>query len=266
MFLEFLCDEFRPRAGGCQFAHVAKKHRSAPPYNRGLLRSKDRLNHPPIRSYVLRQGRFSPAQQRAHAELMPRLGVAYSPRVVDLREVFGRAAPLIAEIGSGMGETTVRIAAANPASDYLAIEVHAPGVGSLLKQVEEAGIGNVRVVQHDAVEVMRDMLAPGALAGLHVFFPDPWPKKRHHKRRLLQRDFVDLAVSRLAPGGLLHVATDWQDYAQQVLELLEATKGLRNTAKGFSERPPWRPETKFERRGRKLGHGVWDLVFKKESS
>jgi len=220
-------------------------------------------DHPPIRSYVLRQGRFSPGQQRAYAELLPRFGISYQAKPVDLDQAFGRHAPVVVEVGSGMGETTARIAAGNPATDYLAIEVHAPGVGSLLKQVEEAGLTNVRVVRHDAVEVLRDMVAPGSLAGIHVFFPDPWPKKRHHKRRLLQPDFVALAASRLAPGGVLHVATDWQEYADHVLAVLSATPGLENTADGFAPRPAARPETKFEKRGIKLGHGVWDVIFKK---
>jgi tRNA (guanine-N7-)-methyltransferase len=160
-----------------------------------------------------------------------------------------------------MGDTTARIAAENPGSDYLAIEVHTPGVGSLLKQMEAGGISNVRIVQHDAVEVLRDMVPAASLAAIHVFFPDPWPKKRHHKRRLLQSDFAALAASRLVAGGLLHVATDWQDYAEHVLAVLSATPGLRNTADGFAPRPAWRPETKFERRGLDLGHGVWDLLF-----
>ena len=219
--------------------------------------------HPPIRSYVLRQGRFSRAQQRAYAELLPRLGIAYSREPLDFRAAFGRSAPVVAEIGFGMGETTARIAADNPGNDYLAIEVHTPGVGSLLKQLEAGAIANVRVVQHDAVEVLRDMIPEGSLAAIHLFFPDPWPKKRHHKRRLLQSDFAALAASRLARGGLLHVATDWQDYAEHVLAVLEATPGLGNTAAGFAERPPWRPQTKFESRGLKLGHGVWDILFTK---
>ncbi len=221
-------------------------------------------HHPPIRSYVLRQGRFSPAQQRAYAELMPRLGVPFRPGPVDFASVFGRRAPVVVEIGSGMGETTARIAMENPDIDYLAIEVHSPGVGSLLRRVEEEGLTNLRVVQHDAVEVMRDMVPEGSLSAIHVFFPDPWPKKRHHKRRLVQPAFAALAASRLAQGGRLHVATDWQEYAEQVLAVLAATPGLRNTAADFAPRPPWRPETKFERRGRTLGHGVWDVLFEKE--
>jgi tRNA (guanine-N7-)-methyltransferase len=222
------------------------------------------VTHPPIRSYVLRQGRFSPAQQRAYAELMPRLGVPYEGAPLDFRRLFGRAAPVVVEIGSGMGETTVRIAAENADTDYLAIEVHAPGIGSLLRRAEEEGLTNLRVIQHDAVEVLRDMVAEGSLAGIHVFFPDPWPKKRHHKRRLVQPAFAALAASRLASGGRLHVATDWQEYAEQVLAVLAGMPGLRNTAQGFAPRPPWRPETKFERRGRRLGHGVWDVLFEKE--
>ena len=222
------------------------------------------MTHPPIRSYVLRQGRFSPAQQRAYAELMPRLGVPFAAAPLDFAAVFGRRAPVVVEIGSGMGETTARIAAENPDTDYVAVEVHAPGVGSLLRRVEEEGLTNVRVVQHDAVEVLREMIPPGSLAAIHVFFPDPWPKKRHHKRRLVQPAFAALAAARLSRGGRLHVATDWQEYAQQVLAVLGETPGLRNTAEGFAPRPPWRPETKFERRGRNLGHGVWDVLFEKE--
>jgi tRNA (guanine-N7-)-methyltransferase len=219
------------------------------------------VTHPPIRSYVLRQGRFSPGQQRAYEELLPRFGLPYRRAVLDWRETFGRMAPVVLEVGSGMGETTVRIAAEHPGNDYLAIEVHTPGVGSLLRQVAERGIGNVRVVQHDAVEVLRDMVAPGSLAAIHIFFPDPWPKKRHHKRRLLQPAFVALAASRLSAGGLLHVATDWQEYAEHALGVLAAEPALANRAKEFADRPAWRPETKFERRGLKLGHGVWDLLF-----
>jgi tRNA (guanine-N7-)-methyltransferase len=221
------------------------------------------VSHPPIRSYVLRQGRFSRGQQRAYAELLPRFGVGYSREALDFETLFGRRAPVIAEIGSGMGETTAAIAAANPECDYLAIEVHSPGIGSLLKLIEEGSLANVRIVQHDAAEVIRDMVPPESLAGVHVYFPDPWPKKRHHKRRLLQDAFAALLAQRLQPGGYLHVATDWQDYAERTLEVLEAIPGLRNTAQRFAPRPPWRPETKFERRGLRLGHEVRDLLFEK---
>jgi tRNA (guanine-N7-)-methyltransferase len=184
---------------------------------------------------------------------------------LDFKALFGRLSPVVAEVGFGMGETTTRIAQAHPDTDFLCIEVHAPGVGSLLKQLGEHGLTNIRVVRHDAVEVMRDMVPEGSLAGVHVFFPDPWPKKRHHKRRLLQPEFVALAATRLAPGGRFHVATDWEEYAQQVLAVLEAEPRPANTAAGFAPRPEWRPETKFERRGLKLGHGVWDIVFTRKA-
>jgi tRNA (guanine-N7-)-methyltransferase len=224
------------------------------------------MTHPPIRSYVLRQGRFSPGQQRAYEELLPSFGVPYAPGFLDFATVFGRTAPVVVEIGSGMGETTARIARENPGYDYLAIEVHAPGVGSLLKRLAEERISNVRIARHDAVEVLRDMIAPGALAGIHVFFPDPWPKKRHHKRRLVQPAFARLAAERLAPGGCLHVATDWQEYAEHVLAVLSQEPLLANTAESFAPRPATRPETKFERRGLKLGHGVWDIVFTRKTT
>ena len=219
------------------------------------------MTHPPIRSYVLRQGRFSRGQQRAYESLLPRYGIAFQAAPLDFAHAFGRRAPVVVEVGFGMGETTARIAAEHPGVDYLAIEVHSPGVGSLLKQLDEGGLSNVRIVAHDAVEVLREMVPEGSLAGMHIFFPDPWPKKRHHKRRLVQPDFAALAASRLVPGGYLHVATDWQEYAEHVLQVLGATPGLANTAEAFAPRPATRPETKFERRGLKLGHGVWDIVF-----
>lgn len=219
-----------------------------------------------IRSFVLRQGRISAAQQRAHDALLPVYGLPYRPGLIDLDAAFGRRAPKILEIGFGMGETTARIAAAHPENDYLGVEVHTPGVGSLLRQVEAGALRNVRVIQHDAVEVVRDMIPEGSLAGVHVFFPDPWPKKRHHKRRLLQPAFVHALAHRLAPGGDLHVATDWKDYADQVLEVLQAEPLLANTARGFSARPEYRPLTKFESRGLKLGHAVWDLVFRRRKA
>ena len=223
------------------------------------------MTHPPIRSYVLRQGRFSRGQQRAYSELLPRFGVNYGAEPLDFAALFGRDAPVVVEVGFGMGETTARIAAENPGTNYLGIEVHAPGVGSLLKQVEEQSLTNVRIVTHDAVEVLRDMIPANSLAAIHVFFPDPWPKKKHHKRRLIQPAFAELAASRLAVGGHLHVATDWQEYAEQVLAVLSAVPLLSNTAEGFAARPATRPETKFERRGLKLGHGVWDLLFTRTS-
>ena len=197
--------------------------------------------------------------------LMPRFGVPFSPAFLDLEAVFGRKAPKILEIGFGMGETTARIASEHPENDYLGVEVHTPGVGALLKRVDELALTNVRVIQHDAVEVVRDMVPPGSLAGVHVFFPDPWPKKRHHKRRLLQPPFAELLASRLAPGGYVHVATDWQEYAEHILATLGAVRDLENPHPGFAARPADRPETKFENRGRRLGHGSWDTIFRKRT-
>ncbi|HNX71246.1 tRNA (guanosine(46)-N7)-methyltransferase TrmB [Rivihabitans pingtungensis] len=219
--------------------------------------------HRPIRSFVLRQGYMSKGQQRAYDTLMPVLGVGYQPQVADLDAVFGRAAPKVVEIGFGMGGATADIAQARPDTDYLGVEVHGPGVGSLLKLVEERQLGNVRVIQHDAVEVFTHMLAPASLDGVHVFFPDPWHKKRHNKRRLIQPPFVALLASRIKPGGYLHLATDWEDYAIQMLEVLSQEATLENTAEGYAPRPDYRPLTKFEQRGLRLGHGVWDLVFRK---
>jgi tRNA (guanine-N7-)-methyltransferase len=221
------------------------------------------VSHRPIRSYVLRQGRVTDAQQRACEELLPRYGIPFAPEPADLDRAFGRAAPRIVEIGFGMGETTVDIAARNPGTDYLGIEVHTPGVGSLLKRVAALGLTNVRVIRHDAVDVLEQVIAPASLAGMHIFFPDPWPKKRHHKRRLIQPPFVKLAASRLAPGAVLHAATDWEDYAQQILEVLAGEPLLANTADGYAPRPDYRPLTKFENRGLKLGHQVWDVVFRR---
>jgi len=227
----------------------------------GTLPEPDPARHRPVRSFVLRQGRVSPAQARALDQGLPRWGIAYSESRLDFAEAFGRMAPTILEIGFGMGETTASIAAAHPEKNFLGIEVHTPGVGALLKQAAALNLANLRVVQHDAVEVVQHMIAPGSLAGVHVFFPDPWPKKRHHKRRLLQAAFVHLLAERLATGGYLHVATDWQNYADEILATLQAEPLLENTAEQFAPRPEYRPLTKFERRGLALGHGVWDLVF-----
>jgi tRNA (guanine-N7-)-methyltransferase len=218
-----------------------------------------------IRSYVLRQGRVSNAQARAYTEGMPKHGVPFAPERIDLTALFGRQAPKVLEIGSGMGETTALVATANPHKDYLAIEVHTPGVGSLLKLIDEQGIKNLKVIQHDAVEVLTHMIGEGTLSGIHVFFPDPWPKKRHHKRRLIQPPLVALLASRLEPQGVLHLATDWEEYAVQMLEVLGGESSLENTARDFAPRPASRPVTKFETRGLKLGHQVWDLVFRKKA-
>lgn len=216
-----------------------------------------------VRSYVLRQGRLTPAQQRACEALLPRFGIPYREMLLDLEEAFGRRAPKILEIGFGMGETTAHIAARHPENDYLGIEVHTPGVGSLLKRLADANLTNVRVIQHDAVEVLAHMIPAESLDGAYLFFPDPWPKKRHHKRRLVQPPFVSLLSSRMKPGAYLHVATDWEDYAQQILDVLGSEPTLVNTARGFAPRPEWRPQTKFEVRGLKLGHPVWDVLFRR---
>ena len=219
--------------------------------------------HRPIRSFVLRQGRVSNAQQRAHETLLPKYGIPYAPGLIELDHVFGRRAPKILEIGFGMGETTAAIAALHPENDYLGIEVHTPGVGSLLKAIEGEGLTNVRIVQHDAVEVLCHMIAHNTFDGAHVFFPDPWPKKRHHKRRLLQPAFVALLGERMKSGAYLHVATDWQEYAEYVLAVLKNNPLLENTAMDYAPRPAYRPQTKFETRGLKLGHGVCDVIFKR---
>ena len=217
----------------------------------------------PIRSYVLRAGRMGSGQKRALLELAPRYVLPYPAQVLEAELVFGRRAPLVLEIGFGMGDATAQIAAALPGTDFIGVEVHEPGVGALLQRIDEQQLGNLRIVQFDAVQVLEHMIAPLSLAGVHVFFPDPWHKKKHNKRRLIQPPFVQLLQSRLAAGGYLHCATDWQPYAEQMLEVLSAEPALRNTAEAFAPKPHYRPLTKFENRGLKLGHGVWDLVFVK---
>ena len=217
----------------------------------------------PIRSYVLRAGRMGSGQKRALLELAPRYVLPYPAQVLEAELVFGRRAPLVLEIGFGMGGATAQIAAALPGTDFIGVEVHEPGVGALLQRIDEQQLGNLRIVQFDAVQVLEHMIAPLSLAGVHVFFPDPWHKKKHNKRRLIQPPFVQLLQSRLAAGGYLHCATDWQPYAEQMLEVLSAEPALRNTAEAFAPKPHYRPLTKFENRGLKLGHGVWDLVFVK---
>jgi len=210
-----------------------------------------------IKSYVLRQGRTTPSQQRALDELLPRFGIPFSNSFLNANQIFERAAPVVLEIGSGTGETTAEIAQQNPALDFIAIEVHGPGVGGLLKRIDALGLTNLRVIRHDAVQVLEGMIADGLLAGIHLFFPDPWPKKRHHKRRLVQPHFAALAARKLAPGGYVHAATDWPEYAAQMEDVFSSSplfeKGLQAMQK--------RPLTKFERRGIALGHPVRDLLF-----
>lgn len=217
-----------------------------------------------IRSYVLRQGRMSPGQIRNIEEGMPRWGIEYAPQAIDYAATFGRSAPVVLEIGFGMGFTTAEIAAARPDTDFIGIEVHGPGVGNMFKLIAEQQLANIRVIQHDAVEVLRDMIPDGSLAGVHVYFPDPWPKKRHLKRRLIQAPLVAQLAAKLAPGGYLHCATDIEDYGQQMLDVLSAEPLLENTVEGFAPRPDYRPLTKFEARGLRLGHGVWDVIFRRK--
>jgi tRNA (guanine-N7-)-methyltransferase len=221
--------------------------------------------HRHIRSFALRRGHVTDAQRRAYEQIFPRIAVPYAATPFDAAAAFGRNAPLVLEIGFGMGETTAAIAHAHPEVNFLCVEVFVAGIGALARRADESGLTNIRIVQHDAVEVVRDMLAPDSLAGVHVFFPDPWPKARHHKRRLIAQPFVGVLASRIAPGGYLHCATDWQHYAQQMLEVLSAEPRLANLHDGFAPlaRNPLteRPTTKFHARGQQLGHGVWDLVF-----
>ena len=217
-----------------------------------------------IKSFVVRAGRMGSGQVRALAELGPRFVLPFEPgKRLNPAEVFGRDAPVVFEIGFGMGDATAKIAQTLADHDFIGCEVHEPGVGALLKQVDERQLGNIRIFQHDAVEVLEQMIAPASLAGVHIFFPDPWHKKRHNKRRLIQPEFVAQLVQHIKPEGYLHLATDWEPYAQQMLEVLSAEPLLKNTAAGYAEKPAYRPLTKFENRGIKLGHGVWDLVFKR---
>lgn len=222
----------------------------------------------PIRSFVLRTGRMTDAQQRAFDREWNRWGLDFSAERLDLDAIFGPGRPRVLEIGFGMGQSLADMAAANPDKGFIGIEVHKPGVGRLLHLIAEQGLGNVRVFCHDAVEVLRDCVPAAALDTVQIFFPDPWHKKRHNKRRLIQPDFVDLVVNRLQPGGRLHLATDWEPYAEQMLAVLSGNSLLLNTAEdgGFVARPESRPLTRFEQRGTRLGHGVYDLVFTKHES
>jgi tRNA (guanine-N7-)-methyltransferase len=223
------------------------------------------LAHRHIRSFAMRRGHVTQGQRRAFDQRFPAFGVPYAPAIVDFGIVFGRRAPTVLEIGFGMGETTAAIAQERPDVDFLGIEVFTAGVGALLKRIDELALTNIRIVHHDAVEVVRDMIPADSLAGVHIYFPDPWPKKRHHKRRLVAQPFIGMLAGRIAPGGYLHCATDWEDYAGQMLDVLSREPQLANTATGFSDAAAnplcRRPRTKFNARGDRLGHGSWDLVF-----
>jgi tRNA (guanine-N7-)-methyltransferase len=232
---------------------------SSPPPDGGETQARRRG----IRSFVLRAGRMGTGQVRALEALGPLYVIPYAPAPLDLDAVFGRTAPRVLEIGFGMGAATAAIALAHADTEYLGVEVHTPGVGALLKRIGELNLTNLRIIQHDAVEVLEHMLPDASLDGVHIFFPDPWHKKRHHKRRLIQPAFVALLAQKLKPGGYLHLATDWADYARQMLDVLGADPHLVNTTEGFAPRPAYRPLTKFEQRGVRLGHGVWDLIFKR---
>ena len=216
-----------------------------------------------IRSFVRRTGRTTAGQARAFESIGPLALIPYAQAAIDLVAIFKRDAPTVLEIGFGMGEATAHIAAHMPGTDFICCEVHTPGVGALLKRIEEQNLTNIRILQHDAVEVIDHMVALGSLDGIHIFFPDPWHKKKHNKRRLIQAPLVAKLAARLKPGGTLHCATDWQPYAEQILEVLEAEPLLKNTAAGYAPKPDYRPLTKFENRGINLGHGVWDVVFER---
>jgi tRNA (guanine-N7-)-methyltransferase len=218
-------------------------------------------DHGHIRSFVHRRSHITPGQKEALDRLMPQWSLPYRPLSLDFAATFGRTAPTILEIGFGMGETTEKIATARPDENFLGVEVFNAGVGGLLKRIEQSGLTNIRIIQHDAVDVLRNMIPPDSLAGVHIYFPDPWPKARHHKRRLIQPLFAALLASRIQPGGYLHCATDWENYAEQMLAVLSAEPQLRNTCDGYAPRPDYRPQTKFEARGLKLGHLVRDLIF-----
>ncbi len=220
--------------------------------------------HRPIRSFVLRQGRYSQAQARAHETLMPQFGIAFQPQLLDYAIAFGRAAPTVLEIGFGMGETSAHIAKLLPEKNFIGVEVHTPGVGSLLRYCQIDNLHNIRIIQHDAVEVLNNMIPDASLHGLHIYFPDPWPKVRHQKRRLIQAAFVKLLVSKLQPNGYLHLATDWENYAEQMLAVLQSELALANTATDYAPRPDWRSESNFERKGINKGHRVRDLLFAKK--
>jgi tRNA (guanine-N7-)-methyltransferase len=219
----------------------------------------------PVRSYVLRQGRLTDAQARALKALWPVYGIDEADTPLDCRQLFGREAPLVVEVGFGDGAATWRMAQAEPDKNFIGIEVHQPGVGRLLQALDARQLDNVRIARADAVDFIRDRLAPDSISELRIYFPDPWPKKRHHKRRIVQAAFLDLLAARLAPGAILHLATDWEPYAEHMLEVLEAHPDFVNQSPdgGYSERPRWRPVTKFERRGDRLGHTSHDLVYRR---
>lgn len=218
-----------------------------------------------IKSFALRQGRLSSAQQRAIDTLWPTFGLDVNHTLLDFTQVFNREAPTIVEIGFGMGKSLAEMAQANPDKNYIGIDVHRPGIGALLKLIAEKELTNIRVFNHDAIEVLEQCIPKNSLAGVYLFFPDPWHKKRHHKRRILQPEFVQNIAQHLKIGGHFHMATDWENYAEQMMEVMSTAPNFRNTAgeRAYTPRPEYRPLTKFEQRGQRLGHGVWDLIFER---
>ena len=235
---------------------------------KGISVSEQEPHFRRIRSFVLREGRLTKGQQGALDRNLPAWGLSASEPIRDYADIFGRTAPTVLEIGFGMGQSLVAQASARPDWNFIGIEVHRPGVGACLLSAENAGVDNLRVYNHDAVEVLDKCIPDASLDRIQVFFPDPWPKKRHHKRRLIQPAFTRELAARLKPGGILHLATDWENYAGQMLDVLRGIELLENTSPGgdFVARPELRPKTKFEIRGENLGHGVWDLVFRKSDA
>ena len=220
-----------------------------------------------IRSFVLRTGRMTASQQQAYDTAWPQWGLSHKGGLLAPEKAFGRAGPLVLEIGFGMGDSLVSMAKAAPATNFIGIEVHTPGVGKLMRGMIDEDLDNIRVYHHDAVEILRDCIPLGSLDGVQIFFPDPWHKKRHHKRRLIQPPFVEQLAKYIKPGGVLHLATDWENYAQQMMAVLSASSSYRNSVEdnAYAPRPESRPLTKFEKRGHRLGHGVWDILFQRQS-
>jgi tRNA (guanine-N7-)-methyltransferase len=235
------------------------------PANQIYPMSESDNKHRKIRSYVLREGRLTAGQERAFATLWPKFGVDFVPsQPLNLTAIFGNNHPVILEIGFGNGASLAETASNSPEQNYLGVEVHSPGVGHLLLEIEERSLKNLRVIRHDAVEVLEHGISPASLSGIHLFFPDPWHKKKHHKRRILKPSLVQLLAKTIQAGGVFHAATDWEHYAEQMMEVLSEANELFNNSAGpgnYSPRPAYRPVTKFELRGERLGHGVWDLVF-----
>ena len=226
--------------------------------------NKEDIKRRPIRSYILRQGRITPAQTKAIQENLKKHAIVFENQPINFNDVFQNGSgELVLEIGFGMGTSTAEIAKANPKKNYIAIEVHSPGVGNLLKLIQENDISNLKIIQHDAVEVLNTMIKNDSLDGIHIFFPDPWPKKRHHKRRLIQDSFLKLMAQKIKQSGYLHIATDWEDYALWIIDLLDKETLLQKTSEDFFRKPDYRPLTKYENRGIKLGYKVWDMIYRR---